>query len=319
MNRDAPVGVTLGDPAGVGPEVLARALADLGPTGVFRLYGPDVLVQGLARRCPWCAAMPTSRGLAGIETGRYTPESGRAAVAALQAAVQDLARGEVRALVTGPIHKKALAEAGLDVPGQTEWVARATGTTRFAMMLLGPVLRVTLVTRHLPLREVPSALSRAKIEDAATLTHEFLRVHLDHETPRIGVLGLNPHASDEGRFGDEEARVIRPAVEALRARGVEASGPLPADTAFHRAMRGDFDALVAMYHDQGLGPLKLAHLEDAVNVTLGLPRLRCSPDHGPAYDIAGRGTASHASALAALRLALHARQGPSAELSDDHR
>lgn len=319
MDRDLPVGVTLGDPAGVGPEVLFRALADLGQVGVFRLYGPDTLVHDLARRFPWCFAVPTSLGLAGVETGRYTRASGQAAIAALEAAMDDLARGEVRALVTGPIRKVSLAEAGLEFPGQTEWVARATGARRYAMMLMGPVLRVTLATTHLALRDVPAALTRPAIEGSAVLTHQFLRDHLRIESPRIGVLGLNPHASDDGRFGDEEARVIRPAVDAIRARGIEASGPLPADTAFHRAVRGEFHALVAMYHDQGLGPLKLAHFEDAVNVTLGLPRLRCSPDHGPAYDLAGRRLASHASMLAALRLAIQAREPPSDAFPDHHR
>ncbi len=307
MNGEPPVGVTLGDPAGVGPEVLGRALEDLGQVGVLRLYGPDALVHDLARRFPWCFAVPTSFGLAGVETGRYARASGRAAVAALEAAIDDLARGEVRSLVTGPICKVSLTESGLEFPGQTEWVARATGARRFAMMLMGPRLRVSLATTHLALRDVPAALTAPAIEDAAVLTHAFLRDHLRIETPKIGVLGLNPHASDEGRFGDEEARVIRPAVDAIRARGIEASGPLSADTAFHRAMRGEFHALVAMYHDQGLGPLKLAHFEDAVNVTLGLPRLRCSPDHGPAFELAGRSVASHASMLAALRLAVQAR------------
>ncbi len=317
MTGEKPVGVTLGDPAGVGPEVLGRALADLGQVGFFRLYGPDVLVHDLARRFPWCFAVPTSLGLGGVETGRYTRASGQAAIAALEAAIDDLARGDVRALVTGPICKGALAESGLEFAGQTEWVARATGARRFAMMLMGPVLRVTLATTHLALRDVPAAVTGPAVEDSAALTHRFLQDHLRIERPRIGILGLNPHASDEGRFGDEEARVVRPAVDAIRARGIDASGPLPADTAFYRAMRGEFHALVAMYHDQGLGPLKLAHFEDAVNVTLGLSRLRCSPDHGPAFDLAGRRLASHASMLAALRLAVQARE-PSSDAFPDH-
>lgn len=319
MDHDLPVGVTLGDPAGVGLEVLARALAALGQVGVFRLYGPDVLVQDLARTYPWCFAVPTSTGLAGVEKGRYTRASGQASVAALQAAIDDFARGEVRALVTGPITKVALAEAGLDVLGQTEWMARATGARRFAMMLMGPRLRVTLATTHLALRDVPAALTAPAIEVAAILTHEFLRDHLRIEAPRIGVLGLNPHASDQGRFGDEEERVIAPAIALVRERGVAVSGPWPADTAFYRALRGEFHALVAMYHDQGLGPLKTVHFEDAVNVTLGLPRLRCSPDHGPAFDIAGRGVASHASMLQALRLAIQAPFRPSCDFSDPPR
>lgn len=303
---DLPVGVTLGDPAGVGPQVLAAALAKLGQVGVFRLYGPDVLVFDLARRFPWCVAVPTSVGLEGVETGRYTRESGQAAVFALRAAIEDFASGRVHALVTGPISKIALAEAGLGFPGQTEWVANATGATRFAMMLMGPRLRVTLATTHLALRDVCAALTQEGVENAVVLTHEFLVRYQGISSPRIGVLGLNPHASDQGRFGDEEALIIEPAIAAARASGLNVAGPLSADTAFYRAVKGEFDAVVAMYHDQGLGPLKLAHFEEAVNVTLGLPRLRCSPGHGPAFDLAAQGIASPASMLAALRLAVQA-------------
>ncbi len=318
MPDEGPVGVTVGDPAGVGPEVLRRALADLGPAGPLRLYGPDVLVHDLARRFSWCTAVPTSAGLQGVQTGRYTRASGQAAVASLERAIADFARGETRALVTGPISKVALGEAGLEFSGQTEWVACATRSTRFAMMLMGPRLKVTLATTHLPLREVPAMITADAIEVAAVLTHEFLKGHLRIQVPRIGVLGLNPHASDGGRFGDEEARIIAPAVAAIQAHGIDVQGPLPADTAFYRAMQGDYDALVAMYHDQGLGPLKLVHFEQAVNVTLGLPRLRCAPDHGPAYDLAGTGKASHASMLAALRLAVLGTPGWPSEQNPDH-
>lgn len=319
MVPDTPIGVTLGDPAGVGPEVLDRALEHLGAKGLLRLYGPDVLVRDLARRFPWCVPVATSSGLDGVEVGRYTSASGRASILALEAAIGDLASGEVRALVTGPISKTALVESGLDFPGQTEWVAQATGAERFAMMLMGPRLRVTLVTTHLALRDVPAALSQRAIEVAVVLTYDFLRDHLRIGSPRIGVLGLNPHCSDQGRFGDEEGRIIAPAVEALARRGAEVRGPLSADTAFHRALSGEFDAIVAMYHDQGLGPLKTVHFEDAINVTLGLPRLRCSPDHGPAFDLAGKGRASHASMLAALRLALRGSQSTKDGFPDHHR
>lgn len=304
---ETPIAVTVGDPAGVGPEVLRRAIEDLGPVAAFRLYGPGPIVTDLAARYAWCTPAPTSRGLDGVQPGRYTEASGRASVAALEAAIRDFSRAEVRALVTGPISKRALSDARLRYPGQTEWVADATGASRVAMMLFGPVLRVTLATTHLPLQEVARALTSESIRAAAELTKDFLHRVLGVERPRIGVLGLNPHASDDGRFGDEEARVIRPAVQDLQARGFDVAGPLPADTAFYRAFRAEFDALIAMYHDQGLGPLKLVHFEEAVNVTLGLPRLRCSPDHGPAYDlVAGHQAASHASMREALKLAVRA-------------
>ena len=300
-----PIGITLGDPAGVGPELLERALREVAPPRV-RLYGPDALVVPISSRLPACEPVATSSGLAGVTPGRYTPESGDASVRALLAGARDLASGAISALVTGPICKTALAEAGLRHPGQTEVVAAACGVRRFAMMLAGPRLRVALATTHLALRDVPAALTADAIFDAGDLAACFLRRHLRIAAPRIAVLGLNPHASDGGRFGDEELRVVAPAVERLRAAGIDAEGPLPADTAFHRAVAGQFDAVVAMYHDQGLGPLKLLHFADAINVTLGLPRPRCSPDHGPAFDLAGTGRADPTSTVAAVRFAVSA-------------
>jgi 4-hydroxythreonine-4-phosphate dehydrogenase len=302
-----PLAITLGDPAGAGPELLDRALAAFPGAAPARVYGPAPLVADLAARHPGVLAVPTTPDLAGIVPGRYTVASGAASIAALAAATRDLAAGAVAALVTGPIHKQALAQAGLSHPGQTEYVAEAMGVARFAMMLAGPRLRVTLATTHLALRDVPGALTADGVFDAADLTAAFLRDRLGIAAPRIAVLGLNPHAGDEGRFGDEEPRIIAPAIDRLRAAGIDARGPLPADTAFHRAVQGEFDAVVAMYHDQGLGPLKLLHFADGINVTLGLPRPRCSPDHGPAYDRAGTGTADPASFRAALEFAAGCR------------
>ena len=247
--------------------------------------------------------MATSAGLHGVVPGRYTAASGDASLRALQAAAADLAAGRIAALVTGPIDKHALADAGLAFPGQTELVAAACGVRRFAMMLAGPRLRVVLATTHLALRDVPAAITEDAVLDAADLVAAHLRDREGIAAPRIAVLGLNPHASDGGRFGDEEARVIAPAVVRLRQAGIDATGPLPADTAFHRAVEGAFDAVVAMYHDQGLGPLKLLHFTSAINVTLGLPRVRCSPDHGPAFDLAGTGRADPGSLVEALRFA----------------
>jgi 4-hydroxythreonine-4-phosphate dehydrogenase len=292
------IGITVGDPAGIGPEVAAAAIAACGIRDI-RLYGPDAIVAVV----PGVIAVPASSGLAGVATGRYSPASGAASLAALEAAAEDLASGLIDALVTGPICKQALAEAGLPFPGQTEFVASRLGAERFAMMLAGPRLRVALATTHLALREVPDAITLESVRSVTRLTSDFLAAHFGIARPRLAVLGLNPHASDEGRFGTEEARVIRPAIDRLRADGVDASGPLPADTAFHRAAAGEFDAVVAMYHDQGLGPLKLLHFSDAINVTMGLPRVRCSPDHGPAFDLAGTGRADPASMIAALRFA----------------
>ncbi|MBM4394637.1 MAG: 4-hydroxythreonine-4-phosphate dehydrogenase PdxA [Deltaproteobacteria bacterium] len=310
---DAPVGITIGDPAGIGPEVVGAALGAGSGSGSgsgsilggrFRLYGPGPMVRALAAAVPGCDAVATTPTLDGVEIGRYTPASGAASVAALLAAARDLAGGRIAALVTGPISKAALAEAGLPHPGQTELVAEACGVGRFAMMLAGPRLRVVLATTHMALRDVPAALTRERVFDASDLVAAFLRDRLRIEAPRLAVLGLNPHASDGGRFGDEEERVIAPAIARLRAAGIDAAGPLPADTAFHRAAAGAFDAVVAMYHDQGLGPLKLLHFPDAINVTLGLPRPRCSPDHGPAFDLAGTGRADPSSTRAAVAFAV---------------
>lgn len=302
MSMRPPIGVTLGDPAGVGPEVIDGAL-DTARGESIRLYGPRPLVEDMAARHPGTQAIPTTPDLADIVAGRYTPASGAASVSALAAASRDLAIGAIAALVTGPISKTALTEAGLPHPGQTEYVAQACGARRVAMMLAGPRLRVTLATTHVAIRDLPTTLTVQAIVDAAELTAGFLRDALSMPQPRIGVLGLNPHAGDGGRFGDEEFRVIAPAIATLRASGYDVSDPLPADTAFFRAARGDFDALVAMYHDQGLGPLKLIHFADAVNITLGLPRMRCSPDHGPAFDLVGTGRADPTSTIEALRFA----------------
>ena len=303
MESPRTIGVTLGDPAGVGPEVLDAALSSVETGAKIRLYGPDQLVRDLASRHADTTPVPTSAGLEGVTIGRYSRASGQASMAALQAVVGDLSGGVLAALVTGPICKVALGEAGLSFPGQTEMVAEATGADRFAMMLAGPQLRVTLATTHVAIRDLARVLSAGVIRDAVELTHGFLRDRLNVTVPRIGVLGLNPHASDEGRFGDEEDTLIEPVVSALQSAGIQAAGPLPADTAFHRAVQGEFNALVAMYHDQGLGPLKLHHFADAINITLGLPAVRCSPDHGPAFDIAGKAQADPTSMVEALRFA----------------
>ncbi len=297
------IGLTLGDPAGVGPELALAALKSLPEVRPVRLYGPGPLVDAIARAAGRCEACPTTESIDGIEPGRYSAASGRAALAALDRAARDLAAGGIGALVTGPLDKRAFRDAGDPSPGQTEFVARVCGVDRFAMLLAGPRLRVALVTRHLALREVPDAITPGAVVETARLLADHLTRFEGIPRPRIAVLGINPHASDDGRFGDEEARVLAPALDRLREDGTAVEGPLPADTAFHRAWEGEFDAVVAMFHDQGLGPLKLVHFRDAVNVTLGLPRLRVSPDHGPAFDRVGQGTADPSSFREALRLA----------------
>jgi 4-hydroxythreonine-4-phosphate dehydrogenase len=212
-------------------------------------------------------------------------------------------QGTAAGMVTAPLSKAAIHRAGCDFPGHTELLAARCGVERVVMMLGGDRLKVCLATTHLALRDVPAALSTPALLATLRIIDAAFRRHFACPRPRIAVLGLNPHAGEGGQFGDEEARIIAPAVVAARAAGIDASGPHSADTLFHFAAQGRYDAVLAMYHDQGLGPLKLLHFEDGVNVTLGLPIVRTSVDHGTAYDLAGTGTASAQSLVAAIRLA----------------
>ena len=228
---------------------------------------------------------------------------GQAAVRWINAAAGGCMTGAFDAMVTGPICKQSLSLAGLPFPGHTEFLAALTGTRSFAMMLMGGPLRVVLVTRHLPLAKVPGSVSRAAIQDAVRLGSQALP-WLGIKQHTIGVCALNPHAGDNGLLGREEITTIRPALRALRRQGLAVEGPVPGDVIFHQALQGRFGAVVAMYHDQGLGPLKMIALEEGVNLTLGLPIVRTSPDHGTAFDIAGQGRAHAGSMTAAIRLAI---------------
>ena len=220
---------------------------------------------------------------------------------ALEEAAALLASGEIQGIVTGPVAKRSLCDAGFAFPGQTEFFAARSKTDNFAMCLTGGPLTVALVTIHVPLHEVPRLLRREEIVRVGKLLHGFLQQRLGR-APRIAVAGLNPHAGEEGRFGTEEQTIIAPAIAEL-ARDGDYTGPLSPDTVFHRAAQGEFDGVLCMYHDQGLIPLKLLAFDTGVNVTLGLPFPRTSPDHGTAFDIAGKGCANHRSMLAAIKLA----------------
>jgi len=275
------LGLTTGDPAGVGPELITRCLADEGlPDGVdFRLIGREK----------------------GHTPGHPTPESARAAWDALEEAARFLQDGTIQAVVTGPVHKESLHAIGFPFPGQTEFFAARSGTENFAMCLNGGPLTVALATIHLPLREVAGALTTAEIVRVGKLLQAFQQKRLGR-APRLAVAGLNPHAGESGKFGDEEQTIIAPAVRELTAHG-DFTGPFSPDTVFHRATAGEFDGVLCMYHDQGLIPLKLLAFDTGVNVTLGLPFPRTSPDHGTAFDLAGTGRANHRSLLAAMNLA----------------
>ena len=278
------VAITAGDPAGIGPEIAARAAADPRVRGACdpRIYGPP----------PDAAFQP----------GVLSAAAGRAAYDAIVRAVADAQRGEVDAIATAPINKEAFRLAGLPWAGHTDLLAHLTGARDVAMLFHSDALRVVLATIHIPLADVPRALTADVLERTIALTARELP-KFGRIAPRMAVCGLNPHAGEHGLFGREEEIAIAPAIAACRARGIDVSGPFPADTIFVRAQRGEFDVVVACYHDQGLIPVKLAAFGRAVNVTLGLPIVRTSVDHGTAFDIAGKGVADPESLVAAVLLA----------------
>ena len=284
--RKPNIGITVGDPAGIGPEIAVKAAADPRVLEVCqpRLYG----AQGGA--------------LAAFTPGRLSADAGRAAYDAIVAAVGDARAGTIDAIATAPINKEALALAGLPWKGHTDLLAHLTGTPRVAMMFYAEELRVVLATIHVPLADVPRLLTRDLVDFIIDLAAREMP-RFGYPRPRLALAGLNPHAGEHGVIGEEDEAVLRPAVEAARARGVAISGPWPGDTVFGRAARGEFDAVIACYHDQGLIPVKLLAFGRAVNVTLGLPIVRTSVDHGTAFDIAGRGVADPSSLVEAVRLA----------------
>jgi 4-hydroxythreonine-4-phosphate dehydrogenase len=308
------LGISLGDPTGIGPEIVARALAERTSQPVT-VFGDAGVLARAARvvgvRLPESVVVEEVTSLAAdeVNAGHPSDVSGRAQVAYLAAATKAVLAGEVRALVTAPISKEWAARAGFQFPGHTEYLAARAGVSDFAMMLAGPQLRVTVVTTHISLQSVPGALSAEKIADATVLTARSLHLDFGRARPRVAVAGLNPHAGEAGRFGDEETRLVVPGIELARQRlaqqgiAAEVTGPHVPDVVFRQAAHGNFDAVVALYHDQGLIPVKLLHFDDAVNVTLGLPFVRTSPDHGTAYDIAGTGRARAQSFLAAFDMA----------------
>jgi 4-hydroxythreonine-4-phosphate dehydrogenase len=315
--------ITLGDPAGVGPEVAAKALADpeLRRLARFVVYGDAGVLDRACRATrlrldPALVASPAdvpdgSFGLIAVPGGGLlesppgTPDLATGAWVrdSLEAAVRAALAGEVDALVTGPINKEALSRATGRVEGHTEMLARLTGSASPVMMLAGPTLRVVSATTHARLADVPGRITADRIESQARVLHGGLRRFFCLAAPRIAVCALNPHRGEGGLYGDEEARSIAPAIKRLRAAGIDAVGPEPADTVFLHASRGRFDAVLAMYHDQAMIPLKLLHFETAINVTLGLPIVRVSPGHGTAYDLAGTGTADAAPMKSAVRVA----------------
>ena len=278
------VAITVGDPAGIGPEIARKAANDARVLEVCEpvLYGP-----------------PPGQSFA---VGQLSADAGRAAFDAICAAVADAKAGTVHAVATAPVNKLAFARAGLPWKGHTDLLAHLTSSSRVAMMFWSEPLKVVLATIHVPLAAVPAELTRETLDGIIDLTARELPRFAIAE-PRLALAGLNPHAGEDGLLGGEEERVLKPAVAAAKARGLRIDGPFPADTLFVRASRGEFDAVIACYHDQGLIPVKLLAFGHAVNVTLGLPIIRTSVDHGTAFDIAGKNIADPSSMIEAALLA----------------
>src|ERR1022692_551189 len=318
------IGISLGDATGVSPEVTLKALAaeERSDGTSYLLIGDADCLHRLNQQLGLNLPLQNYSG-SGAPGGFFisnplaeplpqnlpagSPAAARAAVAWLKDGAQRCLRKELDALVTAPVNKHAIVHAGIPFVGQTEFLSQQAGVNRTVMMLLGPDergrwLRVALATVHIALRDVAQKLTQEKLEPAIQRGAEPCR-DLGRPRARVAVCGLNPHCGEGGEFGDEEPRLIEPAIAAAKQKGFDAVGPVSGDTVFHQAICGDFDAVVAMYHDQGLAPLKLAAFDNGVNWTLGLPFIRTSPDHGTAYDIAGKGIANASSMIAAIRLA----------------
>jgi 4-hydroxythreonine-4-phosphate dehydrogenase len=327
MNDLPIIGITMGDPSGVGPEIIAKVLTDPGTFEVCRpvVLGDfnciaraaevvraeltvEVVDQSRIRRLDYLPGRVNLINLSkinikGLQYGLPDKDCGKAMVTYITEAVRLALKGEINAIATGPISKKAISDAGYHYPGHTELLAELTRTSDYAMMLMGEKLKVVPVTIHCSFKEVPTLLSADAIFRAIKVTAHALKEYFGLDNPRITVAALNPHAGEGGIFGKEEEELIIPAIKRAQDMGITVSGPLPADTLFFYAAQGSCDVVVCMYHDQALIPLKLLHFEDAINVTLGLPIIRTSVDHGTAYDIAGTGRAKPNSLFNAVRWA----------------
>ena len=313
------LGITMGCPAGVGPEIIAQALKHTFPEDLgLVVLGDEKALQEAVRltqgvmppvvsteqlaSAPQKVLLPLSH-LKEITFGQPNAQTAQAMVRYIKEGVRLCLSGALQGLVTAPISKAALRLAGEPYPGHTEMLAALTQAQEIAMAFYGAKLKIVLATIHVPLREVARLLSPEKILSITRLAYQFLKEDLGIEQPRLALAALNPHASESGLFGDEEARLLEPAVKVAQEQGLPLEGPFPADSLFFRAVSGEFDLVVSLYHDQGLIPFKLLHFRDGVNLTLGLPIVRTSVDHGTAYDLAGKGLASPESLLAAIELA----------------
>jgi 4-hydroxythreonine-4-phosphate dehydrogenase len=301
------IAITMGDPGGIGPEVAIKAACD---PRVIRACEPVVI--GDSAVLERAAGGPERTGRAG-RSSAPTRTGGAAAGRAIEEAVRLALAGEVAGVVTAPVSKQSLALAGYGMVGHTEIIAGLTGARRYAMMMTSPRMRVVFVTTHLPLEEVARTLSARAVLEKIVLARDYLRRFEGARSPRIAVCGLNPHCGEGGALSGEERRVIEPAIRKARRAGIRAAGPYPAEVVFGERVAGGFAAIVAMYHDQGMIPIKMREPEEVVNITIGLPIVRTSPGHGTAFDIAGKGVADPRSMIRAtlecVRLAKRLRQG----------
>ncbi|MCX5665941.1 MAG: 4-hydroxythreonine-4-phosphate dehydrogenase PdxA [Candidatus Omnitrophica bacterium] len=302
--------ITMGDPAGIGPEVTVKALLDrsISKLAHFQVIG-DFTVIDRVRKSLRVKPEISLLDLANVSTTNFAfgiqrPAFGKASMEYIDEALKLLKAGAADALVTAPVNKSSIRSAGFkEFEGHTEYLAQMSGAKEFAMMFVGKHLKITLVTRHIALKDVARTITEDMIFKTISITHEHLKKYFGIEEPRIAVAGLNPHASDSGLFGDEEARLIIPAIKKASITIKNIYGPLSADAVFYETLKGKFDAVVAMYHDQALAPFKTLYFNDGVNLTLGLPFIRTSPDHGTAFDIAGKSIADPTSMKEAIRLA----------------
>jgi len=324
LNSVPKIGITMGDPAGIGPEIIRKAYARRLPLHVPVVFGDFVILSNTMKSLPplkiKTIQSPTEPLLTSkeginlfpvtdlsprdIQSGQVNAITGRAAGRYIETAIHAALGGEIDAVVTCPIHKKAFHEGGYPYPGHTEMFAALTDTKRYGMMMVSTPFKVALATIHLPLRDVPKAITQTGLKEIIELTFGAMRRWFGIPDPRICVLGLNPHAGEGGDMGDEETEIIKPVIQKLREKSYRITGPMPADTAFIKRKLKQFDAFVAMYHDQGLIPFKMLAFERGVNVTLGLPFPRVSVDHGTGLDIAGKGIADPTSLRSAIQWAI---------------
>jgi 4-hydroxythreonine-4-phosphate dehydrogenase len=318
------IGITMGDAAGIGPEVIARSLLDKKVMRSCRcvIYGDQRVFSSLVHRLglelPFDLILSPEQAALGegvsfvhcpehpmshVHYGEMDNRLATNAVGYINRAIDDALNSRIDGMVTAPINKAALRRAGFSLDGHTGYLAEMSGVTDYAMMFVGGGLRVVLMTVHVSLMSVPERITESAVLAKIRLTDRHLRMWFGVGEPRIAVCGLNPHAGEEGMFGEEEQERIVPAIHAARSEGIAVSGPYPADTVFNRCRDGEFDVVIAMYHDQGLLPVKLLAFDEGVNITIGLPFVRTSPDHGTAYDIAGKGIAHPGSMTAAILLA----------------